>query len=137
MAYNYEYPYTDPNLYNDDWLLKKMKDLLARMDELEEWKQEYEQAYLDFKAMVEAIEKGNFPLSIQRAFERWMRANALDLVGELAKLVFFGLNDDGYWVAYIPEGWDDIIFNTTGVDIDIAEHPEYGHLVLSFLVGGH
>lgn len=27
MAYNYEYPYTDPNRYNADWLLNKVKEL--------------------------------------------------------------------------------------------------------------
>ena len=32
MAYNYEYPYTDPNRYNDDWLLNKMKELEGRLD---------------------------------------------------------------------------------------------------------
>lgn len=32
MAYNYEYPYTDPNRYNADWLLKKMQELEGRLD---------------------------------------------------------------------------------------------------------
>lgn len=32
MAYNFEYPYTDPNRYNSDWLLNKMKELEARLD---------------------------------------------------------------------------------------------------------
>ena len=32
MAYNYEYPYTDPNRYNADWLLNKMKELEGRLD---------------------------------------------------------------------------------------------------------
>ena len=32
MAYNYEYPYTDPNRYNADWLINKMKELEGRMD---------------------------------------------------------------------------------------------------------
>lgn len=133
MAFNYEFPYTDPNLYNDDWLLKNMKELLVKMESLEEWETEYEQAYEDFKKMVEDIEKGNFPDSIVKAFSSWMRKNALDLVGELAKMVFFGLTPDGHWAAYIPEGWDEIIFNTTGIDITIPDI-DYGHLVLSFEV---
>ena len=32
MAYNYECPYTDPNRYNADWLLNKMKELEGRLD---------------------------------------------------------------------------------------------------------
>lgn len=135
MAFNYEFPYTDPNLYNDDWLLKRMKELLAQMGEMEVWRQEYEQAYEDFKKMVEDIEAGNFPESIRDAFSKWMTENAYTLIGELVKMVFFGITDDGYFVAYIPEGWDDIIFNTTGYDIAIAG-TDYGHLTLSFEVGG-
>lgn len=50
----------------------------------------------------------------------------------IATMVFFGLTDDGYFVAYIPENWDDITFNTTGLDIDIPIQPDYGHLVLSY-----
>lgn len=36
MAYNYEYPYTDPNRYNADWLLNKMKELEVRLDSIAE-----------------------------------------------------------------------------------------------------
>lgn len=50
----------------------------------------------------------------------------------IATMVFFGITDDGYFVAYIPESWDDITFNTTGLDITIPIQPEYGHLVLSY-----
>jgi len=133
MAFNYEFPYTDPNLYNDDWLLKRMKELLAQLDELEEWKSLWQTEYVEFKNLVSMIEAGNFPQSIRDAFYKWMSANALNIVGELVKMVFFGLTDDGYFVAYIPEGWDDIIFNTTGLDIILPDY-DYGHLVLSFNV---
>ena len=51
---------------------------------------------------------------------------------EYATMVFFGLTDSGYFVAYIPENWKSIQFNTTGVDIELAIQPEYGHLVLSY-----
>lgn len=131
MAFNYEFPYTDPNLYNDDWLLKRMKELLAQLDELEDWKTQWQVEYEEFKALVEMIEAGNFPQSIRDAFSHWMTQNAYSLVGELVKLVVFGITDTGYFVAYIPDGWDDIIFNTTGFDITIAGQ-DYGHLTLSF-----
>lgn len=131
MAFNYEFPYTDPNLYNDDWLLKRMKELLVQLDELEEWKKLWQDEYEEFKELVEQIEAGNFPESIRNAFAKWMSENALTLVGELVKMVYFGITDTGYFVAYIPDGWDDIIFNTTGYDIAIAGE-DFGHLTLSF-----
>lgn len=49
----------------------------------------------------------------------------------LAKMIIVGISDAGYIVYYIPESWDDITFNTTGLDIGI-EGQEYGKLVLSY-----
>lgn len=46
--------------------------------------------------------------------------------------VYFGLTEDGYFCAYIPESWKNIQFNTTGLDINVSLQPEYGHLVLSY-----
>ena len=135
MAFNYEFPYTDPNLYNDDWLLAKMKELLIKLKEIEDWEADFENAYKELKEMIEEIEAGNFPQSIQDAFKKWMQENAIALVGELVKMVFFGITDDGYFVAYIPEYWDDIIFNTTGYDLMVAGY-DFGHLTLSFETGG-
>lgn len=54
------------------------------------------------------------------------------IVANAIKNVFFGLTMNGYFVAYIPESWDDITFETTGYDVIISSEPEYGHLVLSY-----
>lgn len=48
----------------------------------------------------------------------------------LAQMIYVWITDTGYIVYYIPEGWKDITFNTTGKDIEI-EGTEYGRLVLS------
>lgn len=53
-------------------------------------------------------------------------------ISEAIKMVFFGLTDTGYFVAYIPDSWDDITFNTTEYDITVPCMTEYGHLVLSY-----
>jgi len=50
----------------------------------------------------------------------------------IVTMVFFGITDDGYFVAYIPESWDDITFRTTELDIFLDIEPEYGHLVLVY-----
>lgn len=54
----------------------------------------------------------------------------------LAHMIWVGLDDNGYIVYYIPNGWQDIIFNTTGLDIFLDGY-DYGHLVLSFEIGGN
>lgn len=50
----------------------------------------------------------------------------------IATNVFFGLTKDGYFVAYIPESWDDIKFGTTGYDITTNSETNYGHLALIY-----
>ena len=47
MAYNYEYPYTDPNRYNADWLLNKMKELEGRLDGIVEETLNLTKKYVD------------------------------------------------------------------------------------------
>ena len=60
MAYNYEYPYTDPNRYNADWLLNKMKELEGRLDGIVEEALALTKAYVDnrlenYQSQIESI----------------------------------------------------------------------------------
>lgn len=50
----------------------------------------------------------------------------------IATMIFVWLSDTGYIMYTIPSGWENIIFNTTGLDITLELQPEYGHLVLSY-----
>lgn len=125
------FPYTNFHELNLSWCLKLLREFDVKLDELEEWRNTHEQEYKELKEFMDAINSGNFPDSMIQAMREWLAANALDLIGELVKTVFFGITDDGYFVAYIPESWSDIIFATTGYDITIAGY-EYGHLVLSY-----
>lgn len=49
----------------------------------------------------------------------------------LATSIFVEITDSGYFVYYIPESWDDITFNTTGLDMPYDGY-DYGHLALSY-----
>lgn len=51
---------------------------------------------------------------------------------KIATMIFVEISDAGYIVYYIPDTWDDITFNTTELDIEVKEYPEYGRLVLSY-----
>ena len=62
MAYNYEYPYTDPNRYNADWLLNKMKELEGRLDGILEEALKLTMEYVDtrlseYQAQIAQIRK--------------------------------------------------------------------------------
>lgn len=131
MGFLNKYPYTDFHELNLDWTLKIVKDLMTAVDGLEEWRTSHEQEYQQLKELYDQIVSGNFPDSIKLAFHNWMQHNALDLVGDLVNMVIFNITDDGYFVAYIPESWDDIQFGTTGLD-DIIPGVEYGHLTIAY-----
>lgn len=49
----------------------------------------------------------------------------------LATMIFVEISNAGYFIYYIPETWDDIRFNTTGLDIQISG-VEDNRLVLSY-----
>lgn len=49
----------------------------------------------------------------------------------LATMIFVNLSDDGHFIYYIPTHWEDITFNTTGLDIFISGY-DFGRLVLSY-----
>lgn len=126
MAFNFEYPYTDPNRHNDDWAINKIKELIDYMVKNTEWVKHHEEQYEELKALYDAVMAGNFPEPITDAFHDWMKENANELVGSMVHNVFFGLTDTGYFAAYIPESWSDIQFGT------IEDGELYGHLVLSY-----
>ena len=58
---------------------------------------------------------------------------------KLANMIYVWISDAGYFIYYTPESWNDISFNTTGLDISNEEldnnghiaNYEYGRLVLS------
>ena len=50
----------------------------------------------------------------------------------LSTMIFVEISNSGYIIYIIPESWESITFNTTGLDITLDLQPEYGHLVLSY-----
>ena len=60
--------------------------------------------------------------------EKWINDNLEFIYDHTIKQIYFGLTDNGYFVAYIPESWDDITFDT----IMNFSDPNYGALTLSY-----
>lgn len=84
-------------------------------------------------AAIEALEKefekfkdSGFEDYYLAQIEKWVNDNLAQLYKLLVKQIYFGLTDDGHFVAYIPESWEDIIFDT-GYDYDLDT---YGRLIL-------
>ena len=100
-------------------------DYIAEM--MNSWNVEFtEQMQAEFAAMWEAIH-GEF----KNTFEPWFNEHIDDyLTDALKQQVFFGLTLDGYFVAYIPDSWDEIIFDTGAV----YGREDYGRLILKYQV---
>lgn len=131
MSY-FNFPHT--RNYDSDlgWLIrnyKKLDDQVKFLLECCDQVKDNLDVLNDFKRQ---LESGNFPEAMLNAFYEWCRIHVPDILAETVKAVFFGLTDDGYFVAYIPDSWNDIKFNTTEFDIDIPECQDYGHLVLTY-----
>lgn len=62
------------------------------------------------------------------ALKNYIDTNLEGIVGRIVKFISFGLTDDGYFIATIPDTWEFISFNT------IMEYPSelWGHLVLNW-----
>lgn len=65
--------------------------------------------------------------------EQWIKDNLPWLFQTLASQVYFGLTDDGYFCAYVPESWNDITFDTGAV----FGRSDYGRLILRFDASGN
>lgn len=127
-----KYPYQNFSDYNLDWCINTVKELTPRVDELESWRTTHEAEYQELNDIMQRINNGELTPALRESIYTWLKTNAIDIIGELAKSVFFEISDDGYWVAYVPESWSDITFFTTGLDIELPIQPDYGHLVLAY-----
>lgn len=126
-----KYNYTDFHELNLDWLIASVKQLLIEMDNMEEWKAQHIEEYEQLKKLYDDIISGNFTPEMEEALYKWTTAHTVEIIGKAIKTVFFGINDDGYFVAYIPDSWSDIVFGTSGLDT-FPEGVDFGHLTLTY-----
>ena len=85
-------------------------------------------------ALIENVEALKSEVNeIQKILNNFNREVVEKIVKDyLATMIFVEISDAGYIVYYIPEEWHDIIFNTTGLDIEVSGVDDYGRLVLSY-----
>lgn len=70
--------------------------------------------------------------TIQKWIDNFDTSYAEKIIADsIATMIFVEISDAGYIMYYIPESWNEIVFNTTGIDIMIPD-TDYGRLVLSY-----
>ena len=77
---------------------------------------------------IEKVKKGDYVSLYLDSISNWIDEHLIDIIGRSASFIVFGLNNDGYFVAYVPESWDFISFDT---EADYNNH-NYGKLILEY-----
>ena len=118
------------NVYSQE---QRIKDLCMNYDKCEQ--------YLDFVAQLTNNWVGEYTEEVQQKLDefealldfgsettitKWIEKNLDFIFKQVVTQVYFGLTLDGRFVAYIPESWSDIIFDTGMV----YELDTYGRLIL-------
>lgn len=80
----------------------------------------------ELQELFEKFMQSGFNDYYAKQVERWIDEHLTFVFEHTVKQVYFGLNEQGYFVAYIPESWDDIVFDT-GMQYGIDT---YGRLIL-------
>ena len=126
----FEFPHT--RTYDSDlgWIIKDTHSLDEAVEAIKQWIIDTQPTINDFKNLYNMLISGNLPYDLQKGIEEWLTENAGIIIPDIVGAVFFGL-DNGYFVAYIPDSWDEIIFGTSGLD-DFPANVDFGHLTLSY-----
>ena len=128
----FRYPNNSTEVRNLDWIIKHFNEFIESINSIDGWIEQHEKEYNDLKKIIDDFNDGKFTDDFIESLKSWIVNNVNDLISYAIKNVWFGLTDSGYFVAYIPDSWNDIIFNTIGYDIDIEDSANYGRLVLSY-----
>lgn len=114
-----------------DGFLDVVEELKIRQDEVEQAFADLQQTVNDeidkMYELLERIKNGEYLDLYLDAIKEYIDRNLQLFVSNIVKYVNFGISDDGYFVAYIPETWEFIEFSTMPWDEPLA-----GHLVLEW-----
>lgn len=126
----FEFPHT--RSYDSDlgWLIKTVSGYNDTIAALDAWAEKTDLSVKELEAFKKALENGNLPQGVRDGLYTWAALHIPELIAETIKSVFFTL-ENGYFVAYIPDSWNEITFGTSGYD-DFPIGVDYGHLTLSY-----
>lgn len=80
----------------------------------------------ELEALFEKFMDSGFNDYYAAQIEAWIDANMERIMSQAVRQVYFGLTLDGYFIAYIPDSWDDVVFDTGFV----YGEDTYGRLIL-------
>lgn len=129
--FDFDFPHT--HFYNSDLreILKYVRNLVEAVTKIDGWIENHEREYKELKEIYDDLINGKFTPEMLAALKTWVKKYTVEIIGEAIKSVWFGLTDDGYFVAYIPKSWEGVTFGTTGLDV-FPSGIDFGHLTLTY-----
>lgn len=132
-------PYAAPGdhyQYDLYWLVNQLKQALTNTETLRQHDIKQDTRLDGLDALTEQLKYATCHLFAKLkagdftkdTFIEWVNTNMTDIIYQMVRFVFFGLDDDGHFVAYIPASWEFLHFDTL-LDPD---KPGYGHLVVYY-----
>lgn len=91
-------------------------------EKISENREDIDELLADF----EKFKESGFADYYAEQIEQWIKDNLAFLFETYTRGIYFGLTLDGHFVAYVPESWNDIVFDT-GMDYTLDT---YGRLIL-------
>lgn len=126
----------DPAMYDLRWMVSQIQSLTALVQGIAKGQEAQGGNITALNAAMadlntaqhlinERLDDGDFE---DEKFSEWADKNLPDMVLSMVRFVWFGLTQDGHFVAYVPANWNFLHFCTP---MDITE-PEYGHLIITY-----
>ena len=110
-------------------VVDKLNEVVANTNELSDGYETLSNAVNELNVEFEKFKESGFQDYYEKQIEAWIDANMAYIFAKFIKVaVFFGLTDNGYFCAYVPDSWDDIVFDTGAV----YGNTDYGCLILKY-----
>lgn len=106
---------------------KKLNETITDINNLNEWQEAQDKVMVELNQMVEDFIAGGYKQDFDKFAQEWLRANVEEALALGSHMVFFGLTDDGYFTATIPQKWAMVL--DTIMDYD---DPKYGSLTITY-----
>lgn len=107
-------------------VVKQLNDLVASNNMLNEDMKTLYEFVEQLRNIMDEFMATGFDDYYKQQVIAWIDSHLTWLYTTIVKQVYFGLTLEGYFVAYIPDGWSDIVFDT-GADYTLGT---YGRLIL-------
>ena len=110
-------------------VIKKYNTMVDAVNTNTEYIALLKEAVSDLEAELEKVKNGDYVSLYLESIINWIDNNLQCLVQRIVKFVCFGLTQDGYFCAYIPQTWKFLNFDT---GMNYSDKQTYGHLIIKW-----